>query len=58
LDGAAKRKVFMETYGCQMNSSDSEIVMSIMQQAGYEETSALDDVRSRNSSLDDASRCT
>jgi hypothetical protein len=41
----AKRKVFMETYGCQMNSSDSEIVMSIMQKAGYEETAALDDVR-------------
>jgi tRNA A37 methylthiotransferase MiaB len=35
----------METYGCQMNSSDSEIVMSIMQKAGYEETAALDDVR-------------
>lgn len=34
----------METYGCQMNASDSEIVMSIMHKAGYEETKALDDV--------------
>jgi tRNA-2-methylthio-N6-dimethylallyladenosine synthase len=25
----------METYGCQMNSSDSEVVASIMQQAGF-----------------------
>lgn len=42
-ENTPKRKVFMETYGCQMNSSDSEIVMSIMQKAGYEETAALDD---------------
>jgi hypothetical protein len=41
---ADKRKVFMETYGCQMNASDSEIVMSIMLKAGYEETAVLDEV--------------
>ena len=29
------KKIFIETYGCQMNVSDSEIVVSIMQQEGY-----------------------
>jgi tRNA-2-methylthio-N6-dimethylallyladenosine synthase len=32
------KKVFIETYGCQMNFSDSEIVASIMSQNGYETT--------------------
>lgn len=31
---AQPRKVHIETYGCQMNSSDSEVVMAIMQRAG------------------------
>ena len=30
------KKVFIETYGCQMNFSDSEIVASIMSENGYE----------------------
>ncbi len=34
LTGAG-RKLFIETYGCQMNVGDSEIVVSIMQQHGY-----------------------
>ena len=29
------RKLFIETYGCQMNVGDSEIVVSIMQEQGY-----------------------
>lgn len=29
------RKLFIETYGCQMNVGDSEIVVSIMQKEGY-----------------------
>ncbi|MDR2148160.1 MAG: tRNA (N6-isopentenyl adenosine(37)-C2)-methylthiotransferase MiaB [Tannerella sp.] len=29
------RKLYMETYGCQMNVSDSEIVASVMQTDGY-----------------------
>ena len=28
-------KVFIETYGCQMNVNDSEVVLSILQDAGY-----------------------
>ncbi|MCC8018427.1 MAG: radical SAM protein [Rikenellaceae bacterium] len=29
------RKLYIETYGCQMNTGDSEIVVSIMQKEGY-----------------------
>ena len=29
------RKLFIETYGCQMNVADSEVIASIMQMAGY-----------------------
>lgn len=39
------RKVFLETYGCQMNSSDSEVVLSIMQKAGYQQTTDVKEVR-------------
>ncbi|MEX0602110.1 MAG: tRNA (N6-isopentenyl adenosine(37)-C2)-methylthiotransferase MiaB [Bacteroidota bacterium] len=34
-------KVYLETYGCQMNVADSEVVLSIMQKAGYGRTSEL-----------------
>jgi len=30
------KKLYIETYGCQMNVADSEVVASIMQMAGYE----------------------
>lgn len=29
------KKLFIETYGCQMNVADSEVVASVMQMAGY-----------------------
>lgn len=35
------RKIFIETYGCQMNAGDSEIVLSILQQEGYRYTESL-----------------
>ena len=34
-----KRKLYVESYGCQMNFSDSEIVTSIMTKEGFETTS-------------------
>lgn len=37
------KKVYVESYGCQMNFSDSEIVASIMGQAGYETTASPED---------------
>ena len=30
------RKLYIETYGCQMNVADSEVVASVMKMAGYE----------------------
>lgn len=33
------RKLYIESYGCQMNFSDSEIVMSIMMENGFDTTS-------------------
>ena len=30
------KQLYIETYGCQMNVADSEVVASIMQMAGYE----------------------
>jgi len=32
------RKVYIETYGCQMNVADSEVVISILSGAGFEAT--------------------
>ena len=29
------KKLFIETYGCQMNAADSEVIASIMRMAGY-----------------------
>ena len=37
------RKLYIETYGCQMNVGDSEIVVSIMQNEGYRYTESLDE---------------
>jgi tRNA-2-methylthio-N6-dimethylallyladenosine synthase len=35
------RKLYIESYGCQMNFSDSEIVASILQNAGFDTTSEI-----------------
>lgn len=36
-----KRHVYLETYGCQMNVADSEVVLSILVNAGYAHTTTL-----------------
>ena len=37
------KKLYIETYGCQMNVADSEVVASVMKMAGYEPTDSLDE---------------
>jgi tRNA-2-methylthio-N6-dimethylallyladenosine synthase len=41
--GEGKRKLYLESYGCQMNFSDSEVVASILAQDGYETTRNMDE---------------
>jgi tRNA-2-methylthio-N6-dimethylallyladenosine synthase len=36
-------KFYIETYGCQMNAADSEIVVSILSGAGFEPVTSIDD---------------
>lgn len=36
-------KFYIETYGCQMNRNDSEVVAAVMQQGGFEHTESLDE---------------
>ncbi len=40
IDG---KKLFIETYGCQMNVADSEVVASIMQMDGYQLCESLEE---------------
>ena len=37
------KRLFIETYGCQMNVADSEVIASIMKMAGYDVCDSLDD---------------
>ncbi|MBR0274752.1 MAG: tRNA (N6-isopentenyl adenosine(37)-C2)-methylthiotransferase MiaB [Prevotella sp.] len=37
------KKLYIETYGCQMNVADSEVVASVMQMAGYETCQTADE---------------
>ncbi|MCI6805212.1 MAG: tRNA (N6-isopentenyl adenosine(37)-C2)-methylthiotransferase MiaB, partial [Prevotella sp.] len=37
------KRLFIETYGCQMNVADSEVVASVMQMAGYEMCEDIDE---------------
>lgn len=39
----SNKKVFIETYGCQMNVADSEVVAAIMEMAGYTAAETLDE---------------
>ena len=46
--GITPHRLYIETYGCQMNVADSEVVASVMQMAGYE---LADDVADANAVL-------
>lgn len=37
------RKVYIETYGCQMNLADTEIVLGILNKSGYSPTQTIND---------------
>lgn len=38
---ATRRTVYVETYGCQMNAADTEIVLSVLGEDGYTQTDDL-----------------
>ncbi len=40
---ASEKRLFIETYGCQMNVADSEVVASIMQMDGYAMTEKIEE---------------
>mgnify|MGYP000252014484 FL=1 len=40
---ADAKKLYLESYGCQMNFSDSEVVASILSDQGYQTTRNIDD---------------
>jgi tRNA-2-methylthio-N6-dimethylallyladenosine synthase len=40
---SGEKKLYIESYGCQMNFSDSEIVASILSDAGYATTQKIDE---------------
>ncbi len=42
-DNSAAKKLYLESYGCQMNFSDSEVVASILSGQGYQTTRNIDD---------------
>jgi tRNA-2-methylthio-N6-dimethylallyladenosine synthase len=41
--GEGKKKLYLESYGCQMNFSDSEVVASILAKDGFETTRNMDE---------------
>jgi len=41
------KKLFIETYGCQMNVADSEVIASVMKMAGYNACETLEEADCR-----------
>ena len=37
------KKVYIETYGCQMNVNDTEVIFSILSEAGYSRTEVMEE---------------
>ncbi|KAJ2355554.1 hypothetical protein GGF43_002619 [Coemansia sp. RSA 2618] len=42
-DWGQGRKYYVEVYGCQMNVSDTEILMAVLNKSGYQRTMSADD---------------
>src|SRR3989440_6255308 len=38
-----KKRIYIETYGCQMNVADTEVVQSLLQVDGHEMTDSIED---------------
>ena len=43
ISDPSRPKVYIETYGCQMNVNDSEVILSILQDNGYALTENIED---------------
>ena len=43
ISDPSRPKVYIETYGCQMNVNDSEVILSILQDDGYALTDSMED---------------
>lgn len=43
ISDPSRPKVYIETYGCQMNVNDSEVILSILQDDGYALTDNIED---------------
>ncbi len=43
MNSENRMKIYVETYGCQMNLADTEIVLGIMSKSGYLQTQNIDD---------------
>ena len=43
ISDPSRPKVYIETYGCQMNVNDSEVILSILQDDGYALTDSIED---------------
>ena len=41
--GDGNKKLYIETYGCQMNVADSEVIASVMKMAGYDPAESVDE---------------
>ena len=37
------KKAYIETYGCQMNVNDTEVIFSILEGEGYERTESMEE---------------
>ena len=37
------KRIYIETYGCQMNVGDSEVIFSILEKEGYHRTESMDE---------------